>query len=236
MAKIFDKEQSSTLKKKQTSAKKQTKEGKGRTEKQAKSSTGSSNGGDLKMDLIKDEIIHYFNWKKNLVVLIIAVSLAIALIAGLYWGLSLWGSHQQNQKIKEAIDVQETKELKQKISSSSDQVNNEIKKFENRAHKANKILKRHIYWTNFFKFLERNTLSSISYSGFSGGLSGQYTLSATADTYESIEAQVKQFSQNKYVTDVRVDKASQKANEEGSKVSFTISLLVDPSIFINYDK
>jgi hypothetical protein len=85
--------------------------------------------------------------------------------------------------------------------------------------------------------LEKNTLNSVNYQGFSGDVSGEYSLSATARTFSDISWQVKTFKDNKYVISAEVDAGSSgRSDKEGevsgeSSVSFSINLKIKPEIF-----
>jgi hypothetical protein len=54
------------------------------------------------------------------------------------------------------------------------------------------LLDTHIYWTNFFQFLEDNTFENVYFSGFSGDTEGKYVLDGTARSLREIDEQIKQ--------------------------------------------
>lgn len=194
-----------------------------------------SRNGDVKLNLIKDEIVNYFDWKKNIIALLLAICFTTAVISALYWGISWWGAREQRKQVQKAVDTEKIIELNQEIASSQKKVE-KIESFEARMKKVNFMVSSHIYWTNFFDFLQRNTLSQIHFNGFSGSTNGSYTLSANAKEYAAIDAQVKQLLDNKYVAEASVLSASSNPGENGDSVKFTLELSVDPGIFINYKK
>ncbi len=224
MAKIFDK--------KNPSLPDSTKE---KGKKKAQQYKGNDSNDDLKLDLIKDEIVKYFNWKKNVVVLILCICVTTALISAAYWGIAWWGAEEQKKQLDEVVDTEEISDLNQKISESKKEVD-DIRYFEERMLRASDVLSSHVYWTNFFDFLEKNTLSQISYSNFSGGIDGNYTLNASAQEYSAIDAQVKKLLESDYVQSARVRSASSRGTEDGGAISFSLSLRIHPSIFTNYEK
>lgn len=195
---------------------------------------GGKSGG-LKMNLIRDEVVNVFDWRKNLIILALALVLAVALVIAAYWGLIWWGERQYNIAESEFVQEKDISALNQDIKSSQEKINQEILPFQKKLEKTESLLNHHIYWNKFFKFLEDHTLSSVYFSGFSGGLEGQYSLSAQARDIEAIEAQVDKLLQSEFVRDVWVEKASLGATEEGSSVSFTLNIsLKTPQVFINY--
>lgn len=200
-----------------------------------KKMSGASGNGDIKLNLIKDEIVSFFDWKKNVITLLVAICLTTALLSAAYWGISWWGEREQQKQVEEVVDTAKIIELNQQISKAQERVN-EIEVFEKRMKTTNEMVNSHIYWSNFFDFLQRNTLSGINYNGFEGGVDGSYTLDAHAEDYAAIDAQVKKLLDNKYVTDAHVLSASSNSTEEGNEISFSLNLKVDPGIFINYEK
>ncbi len=203
--------------------------------KQKKGGEKNSGNGDVKLNLIKDEIVNYFDWKKNIIVLLLAICFTTAAISALYWGISWWGAREQRKQVQEVVDTKKIIELNQKIASAQKEVE-KIKKFENKMKKVDSMISSHIYWTNFFDFLQRNTLSQIYFNNFGGSTNGSYTFSANAKDYAAIDAQVKQLLDNKYVTSASVLSASSNPGENGGNIKFTLELSVDPGIFINYKK
>jgi len=90
-----------------------------------------------------------------------------------------------------------------------------------------KLLDRHIYWTEFFSFLEQNTLPNVHYANLSVDTSGVFTLAATAPDYGTVSKQIAVFKQSDIITKVSVVGAT----DNGTQINFNISLTVTPSIF-----
>ncbi len=198
-----------------------------------KTTKGKSRG--LKMNLIRDEVVNVFDWRKNLIVLALASVLSVALVIAAYWGIIWWGEKQYNTAETEFVKEKDISSLNEKIKNSRKKINEEILPFQKKLEKTESLLNGHIYWNKFFKFLEDNTLSSVYLSGFSGGLEGEYSFSARARDIEAIEAQVDKLLESEFVRDAWVEKASLGATEEGSSVSFTLNIsLKTPQVFINY--
>lgn len=71
------------------------------------------------------------------------------------------------------------------------------------------LLNEHVYWTNWFTFLEHYTLPNVYYTEFSGNSGGSISLSAVTDTYESVTQQINAFrSASTMVESVEVNTAT----------------------------
>lgn len=194
----------------------------------------------LETNLIKGELTTFFNWKKGVALLSIYIFVACLVIAASYGGLVFWGEKKKGAEII--------------ISNKLDDLNTKIKPLEEEAEKiiitqkriaaAAGLLNGHIYWTNFFKFLEENTLAEIYYlGGFSGDNKGEYSLSASAKDFRSILEQVNLLRANEYVSDVSVNggnvSVSTIPGEDGKPeservvqgVDFTLKIKIKSELF-----
>lgn len=187
----------------------------------------------LEVNLVKDEVSVEFDWSKHLVSLFFTLLVAGLFIAEIYYGLDWW------QKQEEERTTTLNNEL-QLVSQEVKNINNNSKDFtafKDKLTLTKQLADSHIYWTNFFNFIERNTLNSVSYSGFSGDVDGIYSLSATAKTFSDISWQVKALKDNNLVELVRVDSGSAgRPDDSGAviadnSVSFSLNLKVKPEIF-----
>ncbi|EKD78774.1 MAG: hypothetical protein ACD_41C00270G0004, partial [uncultured bacterium] len=89
------------------------------------------------------------------------------------------------------------------------------------------LMDQHVYWTQWFAFLERHTLSTVYYSNFSGSSAGVMNLDATAPNFGTIAQQLAVFQALPEVQAVEVSTATRSGE---AAVHFTISLTVDPAI------
>jgi hypothetical protein len=190
---------------------------------------GANQAKALQVNLVKDEIVKYFNWQRGSLVILISIFSTLALISFIYWGISVWGS--SNQASQNGNYLQQYYKISKELNSLNAQVA-EIKSFKVKLDQANFLISRHIYWTNFFNFLETNTLSNVYYSGFSGTISGDYSLSATCDNLAAIDPQIKKFLANPLVKKVAVDSGSMGDSKGNSAVSFSMAFTLDPKIFL----
>jgi hypothetical protein len=183
----------------------------------------------LEVNLVRGEIVKFFDWQKGLTVLVISVFASLAFLSLIYWGISWWGTSRQTaENTSYAQDYyrasKEIKDLNPRVE--------EVLKFKERLDLVNFLLDRHIYWTNFFNFLEDNTLANVYFSSFGGDIKGIYTMQATTDNLDAIDAQIKLLLANQKIKKASVNAGSIGGEKGKSIVSFALSFELDPSIFL----
>lgn len=184
----------------------------------------------LEVNLVKEEIVKYFDWQKGLLVFLFAIFFSLSFLSLIYWGVSWWFDNRQITS--SSLNAQEYFRIGKEIKELEPELN-EVLAFKEKIDLSNSILDSHIYWTNFFDFLENNTLSNVYFSSFSGDISGNYQFSATSDSINAINAQIKKLLDNPYVKNARVDSTNIGTDNEGApKISFNLFFLVDPKIFL----
>lgn len=201
--------------------------------------SGFVNPEVLEVNLIKDEMEVDFEWNKRMLSLFLPLFVAALFVVEIYFGLDWW----QKQEEQKAVNLRNDYEIvSQNVKNIKAQAE-EVMIFKDKLVVSQKMIDNHIYWTNFFTWLEKNTLNSVSYGGsFSGDISGSYNLGATTKNYRDISWQVKQFRTDKYVSSVDVSAGasggSDDKNQETIKkvndvppVSFNLELKVKPEIF-----
>jgi hypothetical protein len=194
----------------------------------------SQNPKILEVNLIKDEMREGFDLAKHGKTLLFALFVSALFILEIYLGLNWWSAYEE-KRLAETEDrfnavSQEIREMKNK----SDQ----IIAFRQRVELADALLNRHIYWSNFFTWLEQNTLSSVSYDGLSGKNDGQYNLNASTRAFRDVSWQARLFLDDPMVSSVKIDEGSGERdfsninnNDSGDNISFSIDLKIDPKIF-----
>ncbi len=186
----------------------------------------------LDVNLVKDEIVVEFNWRKHLLSLFLTMFVAFLFIAEIYYGLSWWQKEEETKTVAINAELQlVTNQIKKINSNASD-----FTSFKEKLSLTKDLADHHIYWTDFFNWLEKNTLNTVTYGGFSGDVTGSYDLAATAKTFSDISWQVKAFKKDPLVDEVSVDSGSsslggETATSSESTVSFSIDLKVKPQIF-----
>lgn len=184
----------------------------------------------LESNLIKGGDDADFDWGRNISFSLLSVILASAILGFSYWGLNIWG----DKKIQESkASTEEAEKIRVELKQVKERAG-EAMKFRDQVKLVNTMLDNHVYWTNFFKFLEDNTLSQVYYTGgFSGDISGQYRFSALTDSYGLIEAQVEQFVLQSEVLSAGANAGELVVDREtgSSSVKFELDLNLKPSVF-----
>lgn len=199
--------------------------------------------GILETNLIKGELASFFNWKKGILILAIYSVLSGLIVAGFYGGLLLW---EQEIKKSGSESSSRIRDLNEQVIKPLEEDAKKILAEQEKIKLAGDLLRKHIYWTNFFKFLEDNTLSEVYYtSNFSGDTKGKYTLPARAKNFKIILDQVTVMRISDNVEKAAVSGGSvslpkqekQGSQEEGGDknaagVNFKLELSVNPDVFL----
>lgn len=189
----------------------------------------------LEINLVKDQVSVFFDWYKNLAFLFVLVFLCFLFVIEIYLGLSWWQNYNQNANNYEYEDFNLT-ELSSELRQIKEETN-EALVFQDKLNKVAYLLNNHIYWTNFFDYLEDNTLEGVKYTQFSGNLSGEYSLDTIASNYPLIGKQSNKYLESENVSSAVVSSASlQEIKDEendvvNSFVVFTTDLTINPEIF-----
>lgn len=188
----------------------------------------------LETNLIEGEMVSFFNVKKNISFLIIVFSLVILILGGSYLGMYFWTK-----------EINKTTEDSTRVSGAQNQQitvlekeKKEIYTFGRKLELVEYLLNNHVYWTNFLRFLEENTLNEVYYISFSGDLGGSYGLPAVTQNYSLIDKQIETFLKNKEVNEVSVKSGQFGAGStDKASVIFNLDLKINPNIFFkNGDK
>lgn len=201
----------------------------------------------LDVDLIKGEKEEVQNWSKYIAFIFLAVVAASVLALEAYWLIGWWENQENNRALQIEKNIEdlrvEIKDLEADYQVLTD--------FKVKADMLEDLLAKHPYWTNFFNWIERRTLSNVTWDSFSADLSGDYTLQGEAKTFADISWQVRAFLDDELVKDVSVDSGTGGLREETreipglldeegdpimetylvSSVSFSLNIKVDPRIF-----
>ncbi len=185
----------------------------------------------LETDLLRDEIDVEFDYKKDLTSGLILLGVALFIIIEAFVFLVLWekkielkNSHYLEDEI--TLVRSEMAELNEQYGKST--------QFRNQLFLVNEAFSNHIYWTNLFSFLEKNTLkNNIYYQRFSGDVSGKYILPTISNDVRAISFQSKHFSSSPLVSGVSVEGEEIINNENTGKtsISFNLNLNLDNKIF-----
>lgn len=207
----------------------------------------------LDLDLISQESEGKIDARRYGNLIIIALLMSLAVVAQLYFIIGWW---QNNSSISE--DLTENTIRAQKDIKTFQKSADEALAFSKRADLVSPLLDNHIYWSNFFRYLERNTLSTVTYSDFSGDDTGVYTLEAKSSHFSDINWQVKKFLADDFTVSASVNEGNSGDAKDGKlakpltteeenllstevtrsksdgpeNVYFTIKLKVKPELFL----
>lgn len=210
---------------------------------------GLKNPKILEVNLIKEEASLEFNWKKNGKTLAFVLGVTFFIIFEIQYGLTWW---QQDEELRLESIKAETQLVNKQVTEMRLQAKDALA-YQEKTKLISPLLDNHVYWTNFFSWLEKNTLSTISYEAFDGGNDGVYSLSGTAGSYAEVSWQTKHLLEAPFVKKVQILSASsgegpsqedlQKQAEAASEgiiieepllppgVTFALELEIDPEIF-----
>jgi hypothetical protein len=190
--------------------------------------TKHSGGHILATDLISGEITTVFDWRKNIPVFIFWLIFSGLILAGSFQGLVVW----EEKKVAEAnTNTEKFGALRIQIAQEEKGVD-EILDLQKNLEVIKKLLDRHIYWSNFFSFLERNTLADVAFGGFAGDTKGLYALNGAAKDFKTLADQLTTFKSDKVVTWVGSRGGSAGIDKSGDgSIAFSLELLVKKELF-----
>ncbi len=187
----------------------------------------SSSG--IKTNLIdNNDVATFVDWKSSSSVFVSYFLILLILVSG---SLAYLTFLEKEEAKKVNIYDEDIQKIKDNIENEERMVEEGLE-FQSKMIALEALLNKHIYWTNLFKYLEKNTLEEVSFSAFSGGLDGKYGLDASAsDRYFTASEQIKSFAEDEFTTSVSASDLS--LSEEGDVVSigFNLNIKVKPEIF-----
>ena len=154
----------------------------------------------------------------------------------------LW---RQNQNKQTTDSAQRLAKANQLVILAENEVG-DVLDFRLRLMLVSELLNDHIYWSNFFSFLEKNTLPNVFYQDFSGDTGGEYILKARTDNFDSMAKQLKVFRRSADVLEVdseggemvkdepTVDESgtsSEATTTPTTQLNFFLKLKIKPELF-----
>lgn len=183
----------------------------------------------LEINLVKDEINVYFDWYKNIAMLIIFVFLSFVLILEIYLALSWWQSKNDSAVSQEEARFVELSVETKKIRGEAEEALN----FQTKLNRANYVLDNHLYWSNFFDYLEKNTLENVQYITFEGDILGNFSIPAISDNFPSLGQQIYQLQSDSNTIKASISSGEKLESKEESveEIEFEINLQVSRELF-----
>lgn len=192
----------------------------------------------LEVNLIKDEMRESFDLVKHGKTLLFALLVTSLFLLEVYLGLNWWSAYEEKRLMETETLFNALSQEIRDMKTESDQ----IVAFRQRVELADNLLGRHVYWSNFFTWLEQNTLSSVGYNGFAGGNNGEYVLNASTRAFRDVSWQARLFLADPAVISVDIghggnerDFENISSSEDGNDINFSIELKIDPKIFNSTD-
>lgn len=181
------------------------------------------------VNLLPDELAGKVNPRQKLMRLGIVVIASVALVVIAAGGLAFYRSRVV--KKTENVRAQRTS-VEAAILTLRDEQRTSLKLQEETQAIAN-LMNQHVYWTKFFRKLERYTDPEVVFSGtFAGDLKGRLSMQASAKNFRALARQLLIFSQAKdFVTDAVTTSATSSDLSHGEIVSFGIELTLASDIF-----
>lgn len=186
----------------------------------------------LKTNLIKEEVTTFVNWRKNIALALLGLIFVAMVIGGFYsyFVYKEYAAAKEEKALSEEIAA-----LEAQISQAKKQIA-EADDFQKKLDLTADYLSRHIYWSEFFKFLEKNTLASTFYaSAFSGDSKSNFKFSVITKSYQDVDDQLRVFKASELVLDAKVSSAALVDDKEISgsegKIKYDLELSLSPDVF-----
>ncbi|MDO8592897.1 MAG: hypothetical protein Q7R92_03980 [bacterium] len=188
-----------------------------------------AHGDVVETNLIKGEIITFFDWRKKIITFISVILASVFLAAAAYSALAYY---QKQSQAKNQEQAKKFEDLTGKIKQEEGNLK-EAADFQAKLKIVSQIFAQHLYWTDFFKFLEDNTMKDVYYSGFDGDTGGHYTLDAQAAKFSNIYEQVNLLKNNEKITEVKALGGELVSGDEknNARVNFTLNFSILKKIF-----
>jgi hypothetical protein len=187
----------------------------------------------LETNLIKDEIEIIYDWKKDLSIFFVLFLVVAVFVAESYIFLYNW---KKQKEVENSYYLEtEITATELKINSLKDQYAKAME-FKSRLELSSVVLSNHVYWTNFFNFLEKNTLKdNVYYRNFSGDVYGNYILPAVSNDVLAVNFQSKVFSDNPNIISSSINEEEIVNDENTGKthINFNFNFNLNPKIFTN---
>ena len=186
----------------------------------------------LKTNLVKGENTTFINWHHNLSFLLWASISAIFLILVVYGGLVYWEMSAQRQKMLLDNDIEIARKLIIQEAADVDKIDT----FQEKLKYTAWLLNQHIYFSNFFNFLENNLLPEVYLTGgFKGAPDGKYILSVETDNFKTLSKQLLFLKNREDVLSASTNggTVSKKEGKPGQfLLKFNLNLNLKPDIFL----
>ncbi len=184
----------------------------------------------VKANLIKDQGVLFFNWQQKILTLALALVLSCLAIGLVYVGLLIW---QKERLDNNQSTLANFEAINAEIAKNEREIQ-DIVTFNRKLDVVSFILTNHVYWTNFFSFLENNTLKSVYYEGLNVDITGKYTIPAVARDLDAISLQLEVMKAYNMTRTIQYSSGQSIAatETEPARVKFNLEMSLDPKLFV----
>lgn len=195
------------------------------------------NKSKFNINLIPEELAFrkHINRKMQSISMVFAIILPSLIVYGLYAVLQ---AYQNN--IDRQITAKQTEiiRLNEKVASYKIMKDRNID-LQQKLLAIKGLHDEHIYWTNFFKLLEKYTLDGVQFTNFSADIGGEFSLPAIAGSYEEAAKQIVVLRQaTDFIKDVKVDRVSLRNSGLAgiTGVDFELKIKINDGVFNSIKK
>ena len=184
---------------------------------------------NIKTNLIdNDDVATFIDWKSSFNIFISYFLIFLILISGAFAYLTFLEKEKINKFNIYDEDIQKTKELIEK----EELLVEEGLLFREKIGILEGLVDNHVYWSQFFSYVEKNTFEEVYFEKFSGDLEGEYNLAGVADNkYFMAAEQLKAFRQDELTESVDFTELSLRETENETEIYFDLSVKVRTDIF-----
>ncbi|MCF7907067.1 hypothetical protein K9K85_02190 [Patescibacteria group bacterium] len=213
-----------TFQKKEEGKSKERKKRKGKGEKERKEKgKGASQG--LGVSLMPEETMIISRVVRSRLIFLI---LSIVIISVLFILTRLYGGLYFDKRAAEVENIKREISLLEVQSRDFLEQRNAVIKLNNKAEEVQRALDQHIYWRNFFDFLEKYTLPDVYFGDFTAQAQEPVRLNAQAKDLISLARQIVAFREaDDFVEKIEVSGVQKNGEGDGVQALLEITLFED---------
>jgi hypothetical protein len=163
--------------------------------------------------------------------ILVAIIVILVLVLGGSFGLLKW---YQGKFVLELENIEKDIASIEKQITSLDEAKNRAEILQKQFVVADKLLAKHVYWTEVFSFMEKNTVPDVYFKNFVGGVDGSVSLSGIGKSYRAVAEQIVSLREAENAEKISITSASASVAPTGetTEVNFDAKLKLKPEIFL----
>lgn len=177
-------------------------------------------------NLMRGQEFQFFDWRRAAVIMGGTVMAVVVMAFGIRWFIQISGSAPQ------LSDVQgQLAERRDQVAQLTTELGT-YTHIQEQAQWASDLLAQHVYWSNFFIYLEGYTIPGVWYEEFNGEIGSAYSLEAHAVDFDTFVEQLHVWKTNtQYTRFFTVPEVTLTDDATDTTVDFTVNFAVAPEIF-----